>query len=248
MCVGDGRPPHGGGGLRWAGVGVTCSCAGPSAGGASPGAEPGSSRRLLWGLSLAPELPAAPSSGSSGTGCRSAPLPGWMGTVGRKAPGFGGGDLVNGPNKESPTPTPPGALSRGPGVLTRRPMEQTCLSSGSRPEGFPQGSTPSAPPGPQPAPCSCAPSAASAPTASSSPGPGSPAPPRLQSPGSPPRTRDLGTAMWPRCRAERDWDAVRKRPPCSQACGDGQPGRRGSASRTPQPRGAASLNVGTSQP
>lgn len=138
------------------------------------------------------------------------------------------------PTKKAPHPTPPGALSRGPGVLTRKPMKQTCLSSGSQlgqPEGFLQGSTRSVPPGPQPAPCSCAPSAASEPTASSSPGPGSPAPPRLQSPDSPPRTHDLGTAMWPRCRAERDWGAVRTRPPCSQACGDGQPGRGGSASR-----------------
>lgn len=222
MYAGDGWPPHHGGGLRWAGVGVTCSCAGPSAGGASPGAEPGSTHRPPWGLGLAPEPPAAPSSGSSGTGCRSAPLPGWMGTGGRKAPGFGGENLENGPNKGSllaPRPVPWSRSSHSK-AHERNTSEHVDACNGDTQTGFPDfipgwGARPAAL-DPSPAPCSCAPSAASAPTASSSPGPDFPAPPRLQSPGSLQRTHDLGTSM----RAERDWCVVRKRPPCPQACGD----------------------------
>lgn len=97
--------------LGWAGV--TCSCVGPSAGGASPGAGPGSSHRRPWGLALAPEPPAAPGSGSSGTGYRIAPPPGLTGTVGAEAPRVGVEDLENRPSKRSlPTPSPiPGSRS-----------------------------------------------------------------------------------------------------------------------------------------
>lgn len=151
-CAGDGWPSCHGGGPGWAGGRVTCSCAGPSAGGASLGAGPGSSHRPQRGPGLAPEPPAAPSSGSSGTGCRSAPLPGWTGTVAGEAPGFGGENLEKGPNEGSL----PG-LGPGPGPKS---VKQTCQSSGSphpyphpgagpaRQEAFLRGSALSAPPAP----------------------------------------------------------------------------------------------------
>lgn len=149
----DGWSPHCSG---WTGPGrggVTCSYVGPSAGGASPGAGPGSSHRRLWGQGLAPEPPAAPGSVSLGTGYRSAPLPGWTGTVGGETQALVGRiwktDLTR---KASPPPAP----SWGSGILTGRLLCQTGQSSGERPAGpgsAEMGSiwgVPSAPPGPQP--------------------------------------------------------------------------------------------------
>lgn len=212
----DGWSPHCGG---WTGPGwgrVTCSYAGPSAGGASPGAGPGSSHRRLWGQGLAPEPPAAPGSVSLGTGYRSAPPPGWTGTVGGETRALVGRiwktDLTR---KASPPPAP----SWGSGVLTGRPLCQTGQSSGEGPAGpgsAEMGSiwgVPSPLLDPSPAPCSCVPSAASAPTASSSPGLGSRAPPRLQSPGSPLHTRGLRMAMGAETRGRVRWVMVRKSPP-----------------------------------
>lgn len=177
VCVGDGRPPHHAGGLGGLGD-ITCSCAGPSAGGASPGAGPGSSHRPQRGPALAPQAPAAPGSGSSGTGCRSAPLPGWTGTVGPEQLALVGRIWTLSPTREASRPLPrPGSRSSHWKAPEANGLSREC------PHG--------------PSPCSCAPSAASAPTASSSPGPGSQAPPHQQSPGSPPRTHDLGTPMGP---------------------------------------------------
>lgn len=128
----DGRSPHRG---VWAGPGrggVTCSCAGPSAGGASPGAGPGSSHHHLWGRGLAPEPPAAPGSVSLGTGYRSAPPPGWTGTVGGETRALVGRIWKTDPTRET---SPPPAPSWGSGVLTGRPLCQTGQSSGEGPAG-----------------------------------------------------------------------------------------------------------------
>lgn len=207
-------------GMGWRGRGaVTCSCAGPSAGGASPGAGPGSSHRPQWGLGLAPEPPAAPGSGSSGTDCRNAPLPVWMGTAGQEAPGLVETVWETDPIREA---IPPGPCFRVQGAS----LEGLCtkhvgalgtgLQATAHHEGVPAGACPGgvppplpppaptlSPPPPMsptphphprphpPAPCSCAPFAVSGPTASSSPGPGSQVPPHLRSPGSLLRTRDL---------------------------------------------------------
>lgn len=139
----------GGGGAGLGCGGVTCSCVGPSAGGASPGAGPGSCHCLPWGLGLAPEPPAAPGSASSEMGYRSAPLPGWTGTVGGEAPGFGGENLENRP-KKGRTPTPPHPR------VQKFSLEGPCakyVSSGEGPAGpagmSPLSGVPSAPPGPQ---------------------------------------------------------------------------------------------------
>lgn len=105
VCVGDGRPPHHAGGLGVLGD-ITCSCAGPSAGGASPRAGPGSSHRPQWGPGPAPRSPAAPGSASSGTGCRSAPLPGWTGTVGPEQLAWVGRIWKMYPTREASRPLP----------------------------------------------------------------------------------------------------------------------------------------------
>lgn len=196
---------------------ITCSCAGPSAGGASPGAGPGSSHRPQRGPGRAPQSPAAPGSGSSGTGCRSAPLPGWTGTVGPEQLALVGRIWKMYPTREASRPLPrPGVQEfslEGLGSTrvralggARRPGSAGRVPSGECPRG--------------PSPCSCAPSAASAPTASSSPGPGSQAPPHQQSPGSPLRTHDLRTPTGPEA-GQRDWCVIRKSPPCPQAYGTG---------------------------
>lgn len=80
-------PLQGQPGLGWA-RGITCSCACPSADAVPPGAGPGNSHRHWWGLALAPEPPVEPGNGFSGTGCRHAPLPGWMGTAEQEAQGW----------------------------------------------------------------------------------------------------------------------------------------------------------------
>lgn len=130
VCVGDGWPPHHAGGLG----GITCSCVGPSAGGASPGAGLGSSHRPQWGLGPAPQSPAAPSSGSSGTGCRSAPLPGWTGTVGPEQLALVGRIWTLYPTREA-SHLPPPAPSWGLGVLTGRPQETNVSELGKGPKG-----------------------------------------------------------------------------------------------------------------
>ena len=203
----------------WAGPGrggVTCSCAGPSAGGASPGAGPGSSHRRLWGRGLAPEPPGAPGSVSLGTGYRSAPPPGWTGTVGGETRGLVGRIQKTDLTRET---SPPPAPSWVQEFSLEGPCAKQARALGRGLQGLAwqrwdaSGECPRPLLDPSPAPCSCVPSAASAPTASSSPGLGSRAPPRLQSPGSPLHTRGLRMAMGAETQGRVRWVMVRKSPP-----------------------------------